>query len=264
MQGDVLCARMLYALYLLQSVGYIARINDETLAAIKSRRLDGAANGVANYDAAGQPFDVTAPPPIGVPNRFPLQPGTIAAHVRHGDKHLEMALVHSLKYLDAAQRLYSAAQGDIASRQAVAEASKSFNFSSAVFSSRSSDTSATFPSLQKQIFVATEDSNAIAELVLASFPINWTVSYSRIPRVNGGPMEQMHAMQARAEIYSPPRLLRAHLGQLLLALEADAWVCTYASNWCRLIDELRGVWVPKVGGPYVEVGGMDLMHYQVW
>jgi len=58
------------------------------------------------------------------------------------------------------------------------------------------------------------------------------------------------------------RLVRMHLGQLLLALEADAWVGTYASNWNRLIDELRAVWVPKMAGPYIEVG--EVHDYQVW
>jgi hypothetical protein len=46
----------------------------------------------------------------------------------------------------------------------------------------------------------------------------------------------------------------AHLLQLLMALEADAWVGTRGSNWNRLIDELRCVWVVKCQGVYVEAG----------
>jgi hypothetical protein len=45
-----------------------------------------------------------------------------------------------------------------------------------------------------------------------------------------------------------------HLLKLTLALEADAWVGTRNSNWNRLIDELRCVWVDKCHHPYVEVG----------
>ena len=42
--------------------------------------------------------------------------------------------------------------------------------------------------------------------------------------------------------------------QLLMALEADAWVGTRSSNWSRLIDELRCVWVAKCRLPFVEAG----------
>lgn len=39
-----------------------------------------------------------------------------------------------------------------------------------------------------------------------------------------------------------------------MALECDAWVGTRGSNWNRLIDELRCVWVPKCLHTYVDVG----------
>ena len=43
-----------------------------------------------------------------------------------------------------------------------------------------------------------------------------------------------------------------------MALECDAWVGTRGSNWNRLIDELRCVWVPKCAQPYVEVGEREV------
>lgn len=54
-----------------------------------------------------------------------------------------------------------------------------------------------------------------------------------------------------------------HLLQLLMALEADAWVGTRGSNWNRLIDELRCVWVNKCAHVYVEVGDVRGGDY-VW
>ena len=57
-----------------QTVGYLARLNDATLAAIKAARLDPRAHGGGR--------DVNAPPPAALP--FPLPRGSIAAHVRHG------------------------------------------------------------------------------------------------------------------------------------------------------------------------------------
>jgi hypothetical protein len=55
--------------------------------------------------------------------------------------------------------------------------------------------------------------------------------------------------------------LYGHLLQLTLALEADAWISTRGSNWSRLIDELRCVWVDKCQHPYVEVGDEPLGSY---
>ena len=40
---------------------------------------------------------------------------------------------------------------------------------------------------------------------------------------------------------------------LELALEADAWVCTLSSNWCRLIDELRMTIGRKASHPYLSL-----------
>lgn len=42
--------------------------------------------------------------------------------------------------------------------------------------------------------------------------------------------------------------------QLIIALEADGWVGTRSSNWGRIIDELRCVWVAKCRLPFVEAG----------
>ena len=39
---------------------------------------------------------------------------------------------------------------------------------------------------------------------------------------------------------------------LQLALEADAWVGTLTSNWCRLIDELRSTVRCKAEFPYAD------------
>ena len=42
--------------------------------------------------------------------------------------------------------------------------------------------------------------------------------------------------------------------QLLMDLECDSFWGTRGSNWNRLIDELRCVWVDKCRLPYFEVG----------
>ena len=78
-----------------------------------------------------------------------------------------------------------------------------------------------------------------------------------MPRINSNGLDQI----ARLAV---PRGTLTHIWflQLLMALECDAWVGTRGSNWNRLIDELRCVWVPKCANEYVEVGDPhDYEHY---
>jgi hypothetical protein len=229
-----------------QTVGFLARLNDATLAAIRAARLDPQAHGGGT--------DVNAPPPSALP--FPLPPGTIAAHVRHGDKSREMSLVDELDYLEAAKRLVAGAK-DATLAAALADQARQFGFSAAVGVTARRDPPPVLPPLAPRLFISTEDTEALARLVGVGPSRGWEVIFSRLPRLNEGPAAQMQNAGPGAV-----RLTRQHLGQLLLSLEADAWVGTYASNWNRLIDELRSVWVPKAAGPYVEVG--QLHDYQVW
>ena len=81
-----------------------------------------------------------------------------------------------------------------------------------------------------------------------------TFIYTRMPRLVGG-----HVMSNWKQTPDESEgSFYAHLLQLLMALEADAWVGTRGSNWNRLIDELRCVWVDKCQGVYVEVGTIPL------
>ncbi|KAI9021058.1 hypothetical protein DFJ74DRAFT_671656 [Hyaloraphidium curvatum] len=96
---------------------------------------------------------------------------------------------------------------------------------------------------RRVMFLSSEDPKVIEEG--ASLPEKWTVYYSDIPRenTNGQRQQVLH-----------PMMTVLHLLQLLMALECDAWIGTRGSNWNRLIDELKCVWVAKCGHPYVEVG----------
>ena len=51
--------------------------------------------------------------------------------------------------------------------------------------------------------------------------------------------------------------IHTHLIQLLMSLECDVWIGTRASNWNRLIDELRCTWIDKCNGLYIEVGDIS-------
>jgi hypothetical protein len=142
--------------------------------------------------------------------------GVVSAHVRHGDKQVEMALQPWDKYIQAAEAMVQNAPH----------------------------------ALNRVIFVSTEDDTVIQE---ATGPgrHGWTVIYTPMHRINGVASAVMIKQLGQGREASFTQL---HLTQLLMALEADAWVGTRGSNWNRLIDELRCTWVPKCQNPYVEVG----------
>jgi hypothetical protein len=99
-------------------------------------------------------------------------------------------------------------------------------------------------SLRKTVFVSTEDPDVIADL-LANGTHGWVGLYSDIPRLN---------IDGRKQMKLAPNMGQLHLLQLLMALECDAWVGTWKSNWAAIIDQLRCVWVAKCANPFVEVG----------
>ena len=109
----------------------------------------------------------------------------------------------------------------------------------------------------RALFVSTEDpaiiTNSRAE---AERRTSWTLVYTDTPRGVGG----AGAETREASVHLPPSSIQRlgvstqqHLLNLLMALECDHWIGTRASNWNRLIDELRCIWVPKCRGAFIEV-----------
>lgn len=116
--------------------------------------------------------------------------------------------------------------------------------------------------VRRQVFVSTEDPLVIQQAGNGPGAMlgSWAAVYYDLPRVNDGAIKQIAAIRGTM---SAGRLARLHLLQvrftkteqqgrfwfdagwrlpplqLLMALECDAWVGTRASNWNRLIDELR-------------------------
>ena len=142
----------------------------------------------------------------------------------------------------AARRLVLGSQGDAATQAALAEQARTFGFSAPVGVTSRRDPPPPPAPLGERIFISTEDPEALARLVGAgpccclqepprSYQLfllsrrsagpsyGWDVLFSRFPRLNEGPASQMESAGPGAV-----RLTRSHLGQLLLALEADAWV----------------------------------------
>lgn len=117
---------------------------------------------------------------------IPFPPGVIHAHVRHGDKYTEMKLQGTERYLAAAEEMVHNQPTLLAPRT---------------------------------MFVSTEDPSVLSEAEAAT-ERGWVVLYSSIKRSNTGPLAQVQNLGADRAGFTT----RTHLLQLLLSLEAEAWI----------------------------------------
>lgn len=166
-------------------------------------------------------------------NPFPFPDGTINLHIRHGDKGIEMDLVPTSDFLRAAEEVVFNAPIQFA-RQLM-------------FLSTEDDTAVT----ESSGFV-TGRLNTTSEGEKLELNPHWTLTWYDVPRNNVNGMSQLDEFTGAK--LTRPQLTRIWWLQLLMALECDAWVGARGSNWNRLIDELRCIWVPKCNNPFYEVG----------
>ena len=201
--------------YKAQVVAYLARFNRATVDALRALRSNSS-----NFRAVTGPgVDAARHVTLGLP----LPPGTMSAHIRHGDKESEMRLIPTNMYMDAALK--------IADMEPLM----------------------TTP---RNLFITSEDPAALDYLpnALARVPEynHWSMAwYSAMPRRDSNGKDQLAAF---AGIIPKANLTRLWFLQLTLALECDSWIGTRGSNWNKLIDVLRCVWVPKCQHYMVDVG----------
>jgi hypothetical protein len=155
---------------------------------------------------------------------FPLPASTIAIHIRGGDKWREMTLIHATKYINAAI-------------ENIRNMPLSFS--------------------QRVVFTSADDPEKLALAREQAEQENLTFAFTHLPRQDGG-----HSLSAWLQEGNKADRFYGHLLQLLMSLEADSWIGTRASNWNRLIDELRCVWVDKCQNMFTEVG--DLFDEYNW
>lgn len=149
---------------------------------------------------------------------YPLPANSVAIHIRGGDKWSEMTLVPAIKYIDAVLTNIRNAPLSFADRV---------------------------------VFTSSDDADALEAARMYAEQENLSFAYSRMYRENGG--HSLATWQREDNSVKKDRFY-FHLLQLVMSLEADSWIGTRASNWNRLIDELRCVWVDKCNGMYTEVG----------
>ncbi|BFZ62486.1 hypothetical protein YB2330_003580 [Saitoella coloradoensis] len=206
-----------------QAAAYMMRMNGPAMARLRELRFDPVMQRANTIDPkTGGTMNVPVP--------FPLPDGSFSMHVRHGDKGIEMELIPFKDFVDRAEE--HAAMNMIMSR--------------------------------KVCFISTEDAGVIEEAKIignawissnTTSNQNWTWIYSDIPRINGGPKEQLDAFGNRTD------MTIKWMQQLFFAIEAPYIVGTRGSGWNRMIDELRCVWL-DCRTPYMEVGPFeDWVHY---
>lgn len=181
-----------------------------------------------------------------------LRPGTVALHVRsswdktrqvrHNTGRPEMQRLPVDWYLLQAERLMAGRQDiRVASEPFAANASQAFEYPATKFRRR-------------RLLVNTDDDADLREIFervgqWAAHGKGWLLAspevlYCRANRTNKGLVARLHRFGVRS-------VLLESLVNLELFLEADAFVCSLASGWCRLIDLLRSTVAGKASASFV-------------
>lgn len=147
--------------------------------------------------------------------------GTIGTHVRHGDKYYEATEYPFEDYL----RVFNwiAGKSDEVTKRCGGAAKLLAPFSAQLQDLRSSSAS---------LYIGTDDPQVIQEAMAPS--LDWKVAFMNVSRVQ----KRMPLMTLRKRLGPKQTVLESLLNMQLL-MESDAFVCTWTSNWCRLVDEMR-------------------------
>lgn len=208
-----------------QALAFLARLAPPALDVVAAlRRREATTHVVA--PAIG-PAAAAAPGLRGVP----LPPGVVSVHVRHGDKGLEMRLeqwaAYAARVPRAAALMAGASTPAGAALPAAAVAGRPF----------------------APVLLTTDDPRVVAAAAAAARHANATVApllYFDVPRAPRGTLHGRGKLVAKLG----DAIIHEHLAQIIVTLEADAWIGTRESNIDRMQDELRCVWVPKCGDGY--------------
>jgi len=153
----------------------------------------------------------------------------VAMHVRRGDKSIEMSLIPTENYLSAAQYIWDHHM---------------------VERSRGQE--------KPILFVSSEEPSVFTEAEQWGKAHNWTVLYTNLfdrSTVSARLDFNATSLERKNKIPSVHHELEyiSMLVNLDYALRCQGWVCTLASNTCRLIDELRATIGGKINNPFADL-----------
>ena len=117
---------------------------------------------------------------------------------------------------------------------------------------------AAYPKLKRVIFLSTEDPKSVEYFKQLG---NWTILTLHVPRPD---LDMVIGPTAYAQQIGPDEEMLNSLVNLDLALTCSAWVGTIASNWNRLIEELRSTVRCKAHMPYIDAHYGWEVHDYFW
>lgn len=177
-------------------------------------------------------------------NKLPLSDAEqcIAMFVRHGDKGIEMKLIEFTTYAETAKMLWN--QGYLPLHARTEQGSshiESLNFSHSSAFAYSPENAAKNPVQNCTIFVTTEDPLVIKESdewgSKNGCRIMYTTVYDRAKSIMQFDWNTQHKHGVPLGHHDFEYL--SMMLNLEYAARCEAWVCTIASNSCRVMDELR-------------------------
>ena len=171
----------------------------------------------------------------------------IAMYVRHGDKSVEMKLVDLQTYLNSATALWRrglkpVSYSTISAPSITGREGEGYNN----LSNSNSNSNGT-------IFLGTEDPAVLSEATEWGRSNGWNIAFTNLfDRAEVSAKESWAGKRGKAEVHHPLEYLSMILN-LQYALKSQAWVCTLASNFCRVIDELRATVGAKANHLFVDL-----------
>lgn len=167
----------------------------------------------------------------------------VAMFVRHGDKGIEMKLIPFSRYVEVVQMMFD--RGLIPGSANAAISASAASATTATSSGAGAGAGAGVAEAHRKsnisIFVSTDDPDVITEATDWAKQHNakllYTNLFDRATQTARLDWNSQHKKGTKA-VHDENEYLSMLLN-LAYSLRCEAWVCTLASNSCRLIDELR-------------------------
>jgi hypothetical protein len=158
----------------------------------------------------------------------------IGVYVRRGDKEIEMRIAPLPEYWDAMHMLWKNGY---------------LNHTGSAHHDK------------KVVFLASEDSKVIDDMVKWSEKHGIAMEYTKVFDRHGlfAEMSPRERSTGKPAAHHPEEYLSMMLNVHYL-LKSTAWVCTMASNFCRVFDELRATVAAKADHPYVDLSVETCAH----
>lgn len=183
----------------------------------------------------------------------------IAMFVRHGDKGVEMKLIDFSVYRETAEMMWATYRTPTSRRNYFVDSHHHNERNSNNFSMRNESRSKLHASQQVRengtLFITTEDPAVLEEAQKWGKENNWNIVFTNLfDRASQTAYKTWEEIHRKG--YKPVHDNLEYISMMLnlqYALRCETWVCTLASNSCRIIDELRTTIGGKANRKYADL-----------